>query len=196
MPTPFRTAVAALLLGLSAALAAGQQTGPLPVAKSAAAGANVVSSPKSASSEVPSLKPGDPMRYRSAFEGYRPLTEEPVGSWSEANGLVGRIGGWQSYAREGQAEPAAGSAGSMSPSGMQGMPGMAVDNGGMNMQPSGHAAPPPMSPAASGTVPAKGVSPQTTPSGASAPKAAGVPATTPASAEKPAGHSGHKNPNP
>jgi hypothetical protein len=43
------------------------------------------------------------MGYRSPFEGYRGFTEQPVVSWREANELVGRIGGWQAYAREGQA---------------------------------------------------------------------------------------------
>jgi hypothetical protein len=42
--------------------------------------------------------------YRSAFEGYKPHTDQPVGSWLKANDLVGRIGGWRAYAREGQGE--------------------------------------------------------------------------------------------
>jgi hypothetical protein len=40
--------------------------------------------------------------YRSAFEAYRAYGEQPVESWRAANDLVGRIGGWQSYARESQ----------------------------------------------------------------------------------------------
>ncbi len=45
--------------------------------------------------------------YRPAFEGYRPFKDEPVASWRESNELVGRIGGWKAYAREGQGlEPA------------------------------------------------------------------------------------------
>ena len=40
--------------------------------------------------------------YASAFEGYRPLKDQPVTSWREANELVRRIGGWQAYAREAQ----------------------------------------------------------------------------------------------
>lgn len=40
--------------------------------------------------------------YRSAFDGYRPFNDQPVGSWRQANDLVGRIGGWEAYAREGQ----------------------------------------------------------------------------------------------
>ena len=41
--------------------------------------------------------------YRPAFDGYRPFKDQPVGSWRENNDLVGRIGGWKAYAREGQA---------------------------------------------------------------------------------------------
>lgn len=40
--------------------------------------------------------------YRSAFEGYRRYSDEPVGSWRQANDTVRQIGGWQAYARESQ----------------------------------------------------------------------------------------------
>lgn len=43
------------------------------------------------------------MDYRSAFDGYRAYSDQPVGSWRQANDLVGQIGGWKAYAREGQA---------------------------------------------------------------------------------------------
>lgn len=49
--------------------------------------------------------------YRSAFGGYRGLTEQPVGSWRQANDVVGRVGGWRSYAREAQGAAAPASAG-------------------------------------------------------------------------------------
>lgn len=39
-------------------------------------------------------------RYESAFEGYRPYQEDEVRSWQSVNDEVGRIGGWQAYARE------------------------------------------------------------------------------------------------
>ncbi|MGH6625430.1 MAG: hypothetical protein ACRECD_02615 [Burkholderiaceae bacterium] len=39
-------------------------------------------------------------QYRSSFSGYRPLRDEPLGSWKETNDQVGRIGGWRVYARE------------------------------------------------------------------------------------------------
>ena len=48
--------------------------------------------------------------YRSVFDGFRRYGEQPVMSWREANDVVGRIGGWQAYAREGQRGPVAGSA--------------------------------------------------------------------------------------
>jgi hypothetical protein len=44
--------------------------------------------------------------YRSAFEGYRAFTDEPVRPWRETNDAVGRIGGWKAYARETQAPDA------------------------------------------------------------------------------------------
>ncbi|RPH65205.1 MAG: hypothetical protein EHM83_06960 [Burkholderiales bacterium] len=44
--------------------------------------------------------PVAPLQYRSGFGDYRRLADEPVGSWSEANDRVGRIGGWKVYARE------------------------------------------------------------------------------------------------
>lgn len=41
--------------------------------------------------------------YSSAFEGYRRFSDQPVGSWRQANDTVRQIGGWQAYAREAQA---------------------------------------------------------------------------------------------
>jgi hypothetical protein len=38
--------------------------------------------------------------HRSAFDRYRAMSDENVGSWRDANDLVGRIGGWRAYARE------------------------------------------------------------------------------------------------
>ncbi|MBC7938909.1 MAG: hypothetical protein H7Z19_03950 [Chitinophagaceae bacterium] len=55
--------------------------------------------------------------YRSAFEGFRPFADQPVGSWRDANDTVGRVGGWRAYARE--------AAGNGSPDG----------HGGMHVQP-------------------------------------------------------------
>ena len=46
-----------------------------------------------------------PVIYVSPFKQYQPLGDEAVTSWKAANDLVGKIGGWQVYAKEAQ-EPA------------------------------------------------------------------------------------------
>ncbi len=61
----------------------------------------------SPASKTAASAPAGPHAYRSAFDGYRPFSDQALVSWREANDLVGRIGGWQAYAREGQAERAA-----------------------------------------------------------------------------------------
>jgi len=45
--------------------------------------------------------------YGSVLDGYRPFKDQPVTSWRASNDLVGRIGGWQAYAREAQGDAAA-----------------------------------------------------------------------------------------
>ena len=52
------------------------------------------SNPLDASAAVPQLT------YESSFRNYRPLGNDKVGGWKEANDNVGRIGGWRVYARE------------------------------------------------------------------------------------------------
>lgn len=47
------------------------------------------------------------LSYRSAFEGYKPYTDDQLLNWKDANDTTGRIGGWRAYARE--AQEAAGS---------------------------------------------------------------------------------------
>ena len=91
-----------------------------------------------ASSAIPSSAPAaaasTPSGYRSAFDGYRPFADQPVTSWRQSNELVGQIGGWQAYAREGQGGPVAGTApvASAASGSMAGMPGM---GGGMAAMP-------------------------------------------------------------
>ena len=52
-----------------------------------------------------------PLEFRSAFEGYKPYTDEKTVDWKRANDNVGKIGGWREYAREAsQPETAAGPA--------------------------------------------------------------------------------------
>lgn len=41
-----------------------------------------------------------PEPYRSAFEGYRPYTEEVVGDWKAINATTAKIGGWRVYAKD------------------------------------------------------------------------------------------------
>jgi hypothetical protein len=124
------------------------------------------SAPKLGASSVAAMAPtaspeGSPIAYRSVFDGFKGLTEQPVQPWRESNGTVGHIGGWQSYARERQGGPVAGSAPPSEAKGMPGMPGRAADHGGMNMAPSGGGAAPPMAPEAS--TPGPGKTPGKTP---------------------------------
>ena len=41
-----------------------------------------------------------PLSYRSAFEGYKPYTDDKLLNWKEVNDTTGRIGGWRAYAKE------------------------------------------------------------------------------------------------
>lgn len=90
MKTPIRGAIAAALVA----------TGPLLA---------LAQTPPSAPARAASASTVKPTLYQSAFEGYRRFEDEKVQSWREANDNVGRIGGWQSYAREaaGQVTPQA-----------------------------------------------------------------------------------------
>jgi hypothetical protein len=49
-----------------------------------------------------STPPADPpaLPFRSAFEGYRPYTDEKAIPWKEANETVYQRGGWRAYAKE------------------------------------------------------------------------------------------------
>lgn len=119
--------------------------------------------PRPAASGAAAMAPAapasaSPLAYRSAFEGYRGLTEQPLQSWRESNDTVGRIGGWQSYAREGQGGAVAGSAPPSEAKATGNMPGTSsipADHGGMKMPSSGSGSAPPMTPAASTPGPGK-----------------------------------------
>jgi len=110
MTSNFRTAVSATLLVASTVIACAQPASPVSAAPPASAASTSGTG------------------YRSAFEGYRSFQDQPVQSWRQANDLVGQIGGWQAYAREGQGGPPADSApGASAPASarsMSGMPGM------------------------------------------------------------------------
>ena len=38
----------------------------------------------------------------SAFDGYKPHTDEPISNWKAANENVAQIGGWREYAKQAQ----------------------------------------------------------------------------------------------
>ena len=96
MSTRSRTVVMTVFcsLALSAFGASAQASAPASAASGAA------QRPMSVSARASGAAAAAP--YRSAFENYRGWEEQPVVSWRQANDLVGRIGGWQTYAREGQ----------------------------------------------------------------------------------------------
>ena len=166
MPLTLRTAVPALLLASSVGVALAQQ----PAADKASAPSAAASAPKgvaTGTASAASAASAGASRYRSAFEGYRPLTDQAVRPWRESNDVVGRIGGWQSYAREGQGGAPAGTVEMPAGAASQGKPAPAGHEG-MKM------------PAA-----------RPDPANSSAPlKAAAAPAA--ASAARPGGHTGHK----
>ena len=68
-----------------AALAAGAQTGPVPVPATAAA-------------------PAAALSFRSAMDGYKPFADEKPVPWKEANDTVHQRGGWRAYAKESTGE--------------------------------------------------------------------------------------------
>ena len=161
MSSSLGAAVSAALLG-SCTIAVQAQSANASGGVGSPPGASA-SGPARAASAVPAV-------YRSAFEGYRALTEEPVKSWREANDLVGRIGGWRAYAREVQAGESA---------------------SGAPAAPSSDPAAPAPAPAASPAGPT--AAPANAQPSALSPRSA-VPAASPSSQAAPRSHSGHKTP--
>ena len=53
-----------------------------------------------AASPASRVAPASPLPYRSAFEGYKPYTDDKLLNWKEVNDTTGRVGGWRAYARE------------------------------------------------------------------------------------------------
>jgi hypothetical protein len=96
VPIPLRWLVPATLC--AAALAVQAQSAAPVQATSAAPAARP--DPLDAKASVPAFA------YESAFARFRPLGEDKMISWREANDAVARIGGWRVYAREAQ-EPIA-----------------------------------------------------------------------------------------
>jgi hypothetical protein len=58
------------------------------------------------SNQAEAAAPQQAAPYRSAFEGYRPFSEEKVAPWAASNEAVRNAGGWRAYAREAQEGPA------------------------------------------------------------------------------------------
>ncbi len=81
------------------------------------------------------------VQYRSAFDGYRPLGDESIASWKNANEQVGRNGGWRAYARE-AAQPDAAKPTPARPDAPSSAPASATDGeggmGGHSMRHGGH----------------------------------------------------------
>ncbi len=44
-----------------------------------------------------------PLTFNSVLSRYKPMTDQKLGSWRDANDTVARIGGWRSYLKESQA---------------------------------------------------------------------------------------------
>ena len=62
------------------------------------------STPNSANSADP-LSPAasvPAVTYQSPFAGYRPMVDQKIGNWRDANDNVNRIGGWRTYLKEAQ----------------------------------------------------------------------------------------------
>ena len=79
----------------------------LPIALLAVLGASVAAAAQ-AQATAPAA-PTAPPAWRSAFDGYRPFSDETTLPWRQANETVQDVGGWRAYARE-AAQPASAAA--------------------------------------------------------------------------------------
>jgi hypothetical protein len=73
--------------------------------------------PAPAAAAGPAVPAASSLLFRSAFDGYRPFSEQAVAPWKQSNDAVREAGGWRAYAREVQrsAQGAAPAASSPSP---------------------------------------------------------------------------------
>jgi hypothetical protein len=63
----------------------------------------VLASTPHAQTAAPASKANTPVApYRSAFDSYRPYTDDAITNWKAANDTTARIGGWREYARQAQ----------------------------------------------------------------------------------------------
>ena len=86
--------LSAAALGVMLASASHAQPGP-----TAPAAASQASFPAPA---TPAAAPEKSGVGPSAFEGYKPYIDEPIGNWKAANENVAQIGGWREYAKQAQ----------------------------------------------------------------------------------------------
>ena len=64
----------------------------------------VVATPGAPPTNTPSMSnPVATLNFESVFARYKPMTDQKLGSWREANDTVTRIGGWRAYLKESQA---------------------------------------------------------------------------------------------
>lgn len=92
---PLAVGVTAVVLFVGRAQA--QHDHAMPVAPLLpSASATVTSAPPVATS-VPIL-----LQFESILSRYKPMTDQKLGSWREANDTVTRIGGWRAYLKESQ----------------------------------------------------------------------------------------------
>ena len=70
-----------------------------PVALFSLSGIAAAQTPAPAS-PPPDAAPASTLTYRSAFEGYKPYTDDKLLNWKEVNDTTGRVGGWRVYAKE------------------------------------------------------------------------------------------------
>ena len=75
----------------------------VPAVAGAQSAATAPLSPPSAS-QTPASQPG---AYRSAFEAYKPYTDETTGDWKALNATTAKVGGWRVYAKEARQPQAA-----------------------------------------------------------------------------------------
>ncbi|MBY0365788.1 hypothetical protein [Pelomonas aquatica] len=197
--SPHHTVLIAAALASSALAgpASAQSTTPPAVKQSSTAAQTNSTAPSKAAS-------GALATYRSAFEGYRAFTEQPVTNWRQSNDLVRQIGGWQAYAQEAQGgDPAPASANDAMPANHGGMKmpaeggpsaaGQVVPLAPAASTPSSASTPGKASPHQGHVMPMQGqpASPMPKPPPGGAAKSPAMPAAQAASVPASGSHSGH-----
>ncbi len=106
---PMRSTVAAGVAGvgatlLFAGLAQAQHDHGKPIATSPPTGSGASRTGAIAASATPNAAGTSmPLQFESVLSRYKPMTDQKLGSWREANDTVTRIGGWRTYLKESQA---------------------------------------------------------------------------------------------